>query len=103
MPASARLDMRLQPSLKQDAERAAALIGSRSLTEFVVQATREKTNTILQEKERIILSGRAFDNFITACEDSKTFAALSIAGICSGAIGCRQTTPGPWAWRYYAC
>jgi len=68
MTATARLDMRLQPALKQEAERAAALIGARSLTEFVVQAIREKTATVLAEKEKITLSGRAFDAFITACE-----------------------------------
>jgi len=68
MSATARLDMRLQPSLKQDAERAAALTGARSLTEFVVQAIREKTATVLDEKGRIILSNHAFENFISACE-----------------------------------
>lgn len=75
MPASARLDMRLQPSLKQDAERAATLIGARSLTEFVVQAIREKTTTVLNEKERIALSSRAFDDFITACEQPSTLGS----------------------------
>jgi len=68
MSATARLDMRLQPSLKQDAERAAALAGARSLTEFVVQAMREKTATVLDEKEKIVLSNRAFESFIAACE-----------------------------------
>jgi len=70
MSASSRLDMRLQPSLKQDAERAAALIGARSLTEFVVQAIREKTITVLNEKEKIILVGRAFNDFIATCEQA---------------------------------
>ncbi len=68
MSATARLDMRLQPSLKQDAERAATLAGARSLTEFVVQAIREKTASVLEEKENITLSGRAFDHFMAACE-----------------------------------
>jgi len=68
MPATARLDMRLQPSLKQDAERAATLIGARSLTEFVVQAIRDKTALVLDEKEHITLCSRAFDDFMAACE-----------------------------------
>jgi len=34
----------------------------------VVQAIREKTATVLDEKEKITLPGRAFDAFITACE-----------------------------------
>ncbi|MDX8405384.1 MAG: DUF1778 domain-containing protein [Mariprofundus sp.] len=70
MSATARLDMRLQSSLKQEAERAAALVGARSLTEFVVQAIREKTATVLDEKERIVLTGRDFDVFIAACEEA---------------------------------
>ena len=68
MSATARLDMRLQPSLKQDAERAATLIGARSLAEFVVQAIRDKTAEVLDEKEHITLSRRAFDDFMAACE-----------------------------------
>jgi len=70
MSATARLDMRLQPSLKQDAERAATLIGARSLTEFVVQAIHEKTAAVLDEKEHITLSRRAFDDFMAACEQA---------------------------------
>ncbi len=76
MTTTARLDMRLQPTLKQEAERAAALIGARSLTEFVVQAIREKTATVLDEKEKIVLSGRAFDGFITACEQASAPGAV---------------------------
>jgi uncharacterized protein (DUF1778 family) len=77
MSATARLDTRLQPSLKQEAERAATLTGARSLTEFVVQAIREKTASVLEDKEHITLSSRAFDNFIAACElDSMPGKAL---------------------------
>jgi len=80
MTATARLDMRLQPALKLEAERAAALVGARSLTEFVVQAIREKTATVLDEKEKIALSGSAFDAFIAACEqDSAPGTALQKA------------------------
>jgi len=88
MSATARLDMRLQPSLKQDAERAAALVGARSLTEFVVQAIREKTTTVLDEKEKIILSSRAFENFIATCEQvSEPSVALKKAAARHGEKG----------------
>ena len=70
MPATARLDMRLQPSLKQDAERAAILTGARSLTEFVVQAIREKTEMVLEEQTSIRISNHAFDQFMAACEEN---------------------------------
>ncbi len=80
MTATARLDMRLQPSLKQDAGRAATLIGARSLTEFVVQAIRDKTASVFDEKEHITLPRLAFDDFLTL-------------GICLSELGttyCRQ-------------
>ena len=67
MPAEARLDMWVDPHLKAEAERAAALIGSRSLSEFVTQAIREKTATVLRERERMVLADRIFDDFFAAC------------------------------------
>ena len=75
MPATARLDMRLQPSLKQAAERAAMLAGARSLTEFVVQAIREKTEMVLEEKTSIRISCHAFDQFMTAGEQPNSPSA----------------------------
>lgn len=43
MVETARLDIRIYPQLREDVERAAALLGARSLSDFVTQALREKT------------------------------------------------------------
>ncbi len=67
MPATARLDMRIDPRLKADLERAASLSGSRSLSEFISQAIREKADKVLQEHERIVLGNQVFDAFLDAC------------------------------------
>lgn len=67
MPATARLDMRIDPQLRTDVERAAALTGARSLSEFVTQALREKTEQVLQAHERLVLGNQVFDDFFAAC------------------------------------
>jgi uncharacterized protein (DUF1778 family) len=38
MTATARIEMRVSPDIKVEAERAAALLGMKSLTEFITQA-----------------------------------------------------------------
>jgi len=58
MSASARLDMHLQPSLKQDAERAAALIGVRSLTEFVMQLHDTMTRVLRETTSSLCPAGQ---------------------------------------------
>lgn len=67
-PAAARLDLRLDPEIKQLASRASALSGSRSLSEFVIQAVREKTARVMEETEVLRLGNAAFDAFWAACE-----------------------------------
>lgn len=80
MPATARLDMRIDPQLRADVERAATLMGARSLSEFVTLALREKTQQILESHERLILSNQAFDDFFTACTlDSQPSKSLQDA------------------------
>lgn len=65
---NARLDLRLDPDIKQLASRASALCGSRSLSEFVIQAVREKALRVMEETETLKLSNQAFDAFWQACE-----------------------------------
>lgn len=67
-PSNARLDLRLDPDIKQLASRASALCGARSLSEFVIQAVREKALRVMEEAETLQLSNRAFDAFWQACE-----------------------------------
>lgn len=64
----ARLDLRLDPEIKQLASRASALCGARSLSEFVIQAVREKAARVMEETETLRLNNQAFDAFWNACE-----------------------------------
>ncbi len=65
---SARLDLRLDPAIKELATRASALTGSNSLSEFVIQAIREKSTRVIEEAEVIRLNSEAFNAFMSACE-----------------------------------
>ncbi|MFT4926127.1 MAG: hypothetical protein ACI8WB_002225 [Phenylobacterium sp.] len=68
MAATARIEMRVSPDIKSEAERAAALLGMKSLTEFITQAVHEKAQAVIQSQERLILSNDVFDQFYAACE-----------------------------------
>lgn len=62
------MDLRMDPTVKELATRASALIGSKSLSEFVVQAIREKSTRVIEEAEVIRLNNEAFNGFMAACE-----------------------------------
>lgn len=90
MVATARLDMRIDPQLREEVERAAALIGARSLSDFVTQALREKTRQVLQSHERLVLNNQVFDDFFTACmEDSEPSEGLLEAARITDELGIR--------------
>ena len=62
---SARLSCRIRPTVKEQAEAAALLLGQ-SITEFAESALEEKARNVLAENERILVSERAFEEFIAA-------------------------------------
>lgn len=66
------MDLRMDPAVKELATRASALIGSKSLSEFVVQAIREKSARVIEEAEVIRLNDEAFHGFMAACEADTT-------------------------------
>ena len=68
MAATARIEMRVAPDIKIEAERAAALLGMKSLTEFVTQAVHEKAQEVIQAQERLTLTSDVFDRFFSACQ-----------------------------------
>lgn len=77
MAATARIEMRVSPDIKMEAERAATLLGMKSLTEFITQAVHEKAQAVIQEQQRLILSNDVFDQFFAACQaDAKPSQAL---------------------------
>jgi uncharacterized protein (DUF1778 family) len=69
--ATARLDMRMDQEIKEKAEKASALLGLRSLTEYVVRLMDEDARKVIAEHESITLKDEVFDRFMVACEKAK--------------------------------
>lgn len=65
---NARMDLRVDSTIKDLAKRASALLGSRSLSEFVSQAVREKATKVIEEYKVINVSHQSYDAFVAACE-----------------------------------
>ena len=79
-----RLDIRLDQKIKANAEKATALLGLKSLTEYVVKLIDDNATQVIAQHESIILENDLFDLFISACKkvqkpnkallDAKSFA-----------------------------
>ncbi|NLW04844.1 MAG: DUF1778 domain-containing protein [Pseudomonadaceae bacterium] len=69
--ATARLDIRLDEEIKAKAEKASALLGLKSLTEYVVRLMDEDATHVIEEHESIIVKGSVFDQFMLACEKAQ--------------------------------
>jgi uncharacterized protein (DUF1778 family) len=66
--ATSRIDMRIDDALKVAAEKAAALEGMKSLTEYVVRLIERDAKRIIKQHESITLKDDVFDRFMSACE-----------------------------------
>ena len=66
--ATSRIDMRIDETIKAAAEKAAALEGMRSLTEYVVRLIEKDSQRVIKEHEAITLKDDVFDRFIRACD-----------------------------------
>lgn len=82
--ATSRIDMRIDDAVKAAAEKAAALQGMKSLTEYVVRLIEKDAERVIREHESIILRDDVFDRFMSACEaadapNRKLFDALEFA------------------------
>ncbi|WP_448217235.1 type II toxin-antitoxin system TacA family antitoxin [Endozoicomonas sp. 2B-B] len=69
--ATARLDLRLDEEIKAKAEKASALLGLKSLTEYVVRLMDEDSTQVISEYESITVENDVFDRFTEACEKAK--------------------------------
>ena len=69
--ATARLDIRLDEEIKAKAEKASALLGLKSLTEYVVRLMDEDATHVIEEHESIVIQDSIFDTFMTACDKAK--------------------------------
>lgn len=66
--ALSRIDMRIDESVKAAAEKAAALKGMKSLTEYVVRLIEKDTERVIKEHQATVLKDDVFDRFMRACE-----------------------------------
>ncbi|MGF1734389.1 DUF1778 domain-containing protein [Photobacterium satsumensis] len=69
--ATARLDLRLDEEIKAKAEKASALLGLKSLTEYVVRLMDEDATQVIAHHESITVDNDAFDRFVEACDKAK--------------------------------
>ena len=69
--ATTRFDMRLDEKVKAKAEKASALLGMKSLTEYVVRLMDENATQVISEHESMVIEDDVFDRFLTACEKTK--------------------------------
>ena len=69
--ATARLDLRIDEEVKAKAEKASALLGLKSLTEYVVRLMDENASKVISEHESITVNDDIFDQFMAACETAK--------------------------------
>jgi len=67
----ARIDMRLDEEIKVKAEKASALLGMKSLTEYLTHLMNEDATRVIAEHEKITLKADAFDQFMSACDNAK--------------------------------
>ena len=63
-----RLDIRLDETVKSKAEKASALLGLKSLTEYIVRIMDEQSSEVLSQHERMTVSDDVFDQFAQACD-----------------------------------
>jgi uncharacterized protein (DUF1778 family) len=60
--------MRLDQEIKAKAEKASALLGLKSLTEYIVKLIDDNATQVIAQHESIIVENDIFDLFINACE-----------------------------------
>lgn len=67
---TARFDMRLDEEVKAKAEKASALLGMKSLKDYVVHLIDENATQVIAEHESIVVENDIFDRFMIACEEA---------------------------------
>lgn len=69
--ATARLDMRLNKDIKAKAEKASALLGLKSLTEYVVTLINNDATKVISQHESMTLKTDIFDRFMESCDNAE--------------------------------
>ena len=68
---TARIDIRLDEEIKAKAEKASALLGLKSLTEYVIRLMDEDSTQVIAQHESMIVKDNVFDQFVAACDQVK--------------------------------
>ncbi len=68
---STRLDIRLDRNIKNKAEKAAALLGLNSLTEYIVRLMDQDATQVIAQYEKLVVADNLFDRFMLACENAQ--------------------------------
>lgn len=77
---SVRLDIRLDAKIKANAEKAAALLGHKSLTDYVITIMNENSAKVIAQYESMTVENDVFDRFMSACDKAaKPNLALTAA------------------------
>lgn len=66
-----RIDMRLDEKIKTKAEKASALLGLKSLTEYIVRVIDENATQVIAQHESITVENDVFDRFMNACREAR--------------------------------
>lgn len=69
--ATSRIDMRIDDAVKAAAEKAAALEGMKSLTEYVVRLIEQDAERVIKKHQSIKVENDVFDRFMNACESAE--------------------------------
>ena len=69
--ATARFDMRLDEKIKAKAQKATALLGLKSLSEYIVKLIDDDATKVITQYEGITLENDLFDRFVFACEETR--------------------------------
>jgi len=78
--ATTRFDMRLEEDIKTKATKASALLGMKSLTEYVSKLMDDNATVVIAQHESITIKDDIFDRFVDACKEvRKPNKALSDA------------------------
>ena len=62
------MDFRVDEEIKAKVEKATALIGAKSTTEYVVNLINRDATQVIAQHESITLKDNIFDRFMDACE-----------------------------------
>jgi uncharacterized protein (DUF1778 family) len=69
--ATARMEFRLDEIIKAKVERASALLGMKSTTEYVISLIDENATRVISEHEKMTVKDDIFDVFWDACKKSR--------------------------------